>query len=140
MEIPRSVVRYFLGMTRSDGAPIAMNGNSIALQIPICRTTERYRAGQGIYDYANKGHDLAARPAGKFQFAEPQNDTERVREFTITQMKCTTWPPALRANSNLPHCCFKPISIQIYYTGFRPAAQPGKTKVFSCFFLWSMVF
>ena len=39
-----------------------------ARQIPICRTTERYRAGQGIYDYANEVHDLAARPAGKFQF------------------------------------------------------------------------
>ena len=39
------------------------------LQIPNLRTTERYRAGQGIYDYANEVHDLAARPAGKFQFA-----------------------------------------------------------------------
>ena len=38
-------------------------------KFPICQTAiERYRAGQGIYDYANEVHDLAARPAGKFQF------------------------------------------------------------------------
>ena len=29
---------------------------------------ERYRAGQGIYDYANEVHDLAVGPAAKFQF------------------------------------------------------------------------
>ena len=28
---------------------------------------ERYRAGQGIYDYANEVHDLAVGPADKFQ-------------------------------------------------------------------------
>ena len=38
------------------------------LQIPNLRTTERYRAGQGIYDYANEVHDLAVGPADKFQF------------------------------------------------------------------------
>ena len=32
------------------------------------RTTERYRAAQGKNDYTNLPHDLAARPAGKFQF------------------------------------------------------------------------
>ena len=32
------------------------------------RTMERYRAGQVRNDNANLAHDLAARPAGKFQF------------------------------------------------------------------------
>ena len=37
-------------------------------KFPICQTAiERYRAGQGIYDYANKVHDLAVGPADKFQ-------------------------------------------------------------------------
>ncbi|MGN1024885.1 MAG: hypothetical protein ACI4P4_00635, partial [Faecousia sp.] len=31
-------------------------------------TTERYRAAQGRNDYTYLAHDLAARPAGKFQF------------------------------------------------------------------------
>ena len=35
---------------------------------PRHRTTERYRAAQGRNDYTNLPHDLAARPAGKFQF------------------------------------------------------------------------
>ncbi len=35
---------------------------------PRHRTTERYRAAQGKNDYTNLPHDLAARPAGKFQF------------------------------------------------------------------------
>ena len=39
--------------------------------------------------------------AAKFQFIEPHSDTERVREGTITHIQRTTWPPALRANSNL---------------------------------------
>ena len=38
------------------------------LQIPIWRTEERYRAAQGRNDYTYLAHDLAARPAGKFQF------------------------------------------------------------------------
>ena len=37
-------------------------------QIPIYRTTERYRAGQGKSNYTYFAHGLAARPAGKFQF------------------------------------------------------------------------
>ena len=37
-------------------------------QIPIYCTTERYRAAQGKNDYTYFAHDLAARPAGKFQF------------------------------------------------------------------------
>ena len=37
---------------------------------PICQTAiERYRAAQGRNDYTYLAHDLAARPAGKFQFA-----------------------------------------------------------------------
>ena len=40
------------------------------LQIPIFRIKERYRAAQGRNDYTYLAHDLAARPAGKFQFAE----------------------------------------------------------------------
>ena len=47
-------VRYF----------IAMTGKSA----PRHRTTERYRAAQGRNDYTYLAHDLAARPAGKFQF------------------------------------------------------------------------
>ena len=35
---------------------------------PRYRTTERYRAAQGRNDYTYLAHDLAARPAGKFQF------------------------------------------------------------------------
>ena len=35
---------------------------------PRHRTTERYRAAQGKNDYTYFAHDLAARPAGKFQF------------------------------------------------------------------------
>ena len=49
-----AIVRYF----------IAMTGKSA----PRHRTTERYRAAQGRNDYTNLPHDLAARPAGKFQF------------------------------------------------------------------------
>ena len=37
----------------------------------------------------------------KFLFGAPKNDTERVREETITHISRTTWLPALRANSNL---------------------------------------
>ena len=37
---------------------------------PRHRTTERYRAAQGKNDYTNLPHDLAARPAGKFQFVK----------------------------------------------------------------------
>ena len=33
----------------------------------------------------------------KFQFVASKNDTERVREGTITHIQRTTWPPALRA-------------------------------------------
>ncbi|MGN1027810.1 MAG: hypothetical protein ACI4P4_15555 [Faecousia sp.] len=47
-------VRYF----------IAMTGKSA----PRHRTTERYRAAQGRNDYTYLAHDLAARPASKFQF------------------------------------------------------------------------
>ncbi len=42
----------------------AMTGKST----PRYRTTERYRAAQGRNDYTYLAHDLAARPAGKFQF------------------------------------------------------------------------
>ena len=31
-------------------------------------TKKRYRAAQGKNDYSNLAHDLAARPAGKFQY------------------------------------------------------------------------
>ncbi len=34
-------------------------------QIPIYRTTRRYRAAQGRNDYTYPAHDLAARPAGQ---------------------------------------------------------------------------
>ena len=44
----------------------AMTGKSA----PRHRTTERYRAAQGKNDYTNLPHDLAARPAGKFQFVK----------------------------------------------------------------------
>ena len=37
----------------------------------------------------------------KFQFMEPRSDTERRRAETTTHILRTTWPPALRANSNL---------------------------------------
>ena len=37
-------------------------------QIPISRTMERHRAAQGKNNYTYLAHDLAARPAGKFQF------------------------------------------------------------------------
>ena len=40
--------------------------------------------------------------AVKFQFIEPQNDTERVREETITHIQRTTCPPALPATAWLP--------------------------------------
>ena len=56
-------VRYF----------IAMTGKSA----PRHRTTERYRAAQGKNDYTNLPHDLAARPAGKFQFISPSSDKSK---------------------------------------------------------------
>ena len=40
--------------------------------------------------------------ATKFQFVASKNDTERVREGTITHIQRTAWLPALRANSNSP--------------------------------------
>ena len=46
------------------------------LQIPICRIEERYRAGQGRNDYTYPAHDLAARPAGKFQFTAFRTESE----------------------------------------------------------------
>ena len=57
MEIPTKVVRYFIGMTRSDDA-----SNSNLLH------TERYRAAQGKNDYTYFAHDLAVGTADKFQF------------------------------------------------------------------------
>ena len=53
----------WFGMTRSDGAPIAMTGKSA----PRHRTTERYRAAQGKNDYTFLVHDLSA--ATRRQFA-----------------------------------------------------------------------
>ena len=47
----------------------------IGKSAPRHRTTERYRAAQGRNDYTNLPHDLAARPAGKFQF-ERINDPQ----------------------------------------------------------------
>ena len=39
-------------------------------QIPICQTAiERHRAAQGRNVHTYLAHDLAARPAGKFQFS-----------------------------------------------------------------------
>ena len=48
-----------------------------ARKIPIWRTEERYRAAQGRNDYTYLAHDLAARPAGKFQFFLPIHSTGR---------------------------------------------------------------
>ena len=95
-------------------------------QIPIYRTVERYRAGQGTDDYINLAHDLpAGHPpipsgSGKKQLHKstarlsrppcgpghpsarvPWNDTERVRELTTTQIYRTTCPPALPARAPL---------------------------------------
>ena len=50
----------------------AMTGKST----PRYRTTERYRAAQGRNDYTYLAHDLAARPAGKFQFIGQLNKTD----------------------------------------------------------------
>ena len=54
-----------------DGKPVPYEENRYRAlqQIPIWRTEERYRAAQGKNDYTYLAHDLAARPAGKFQFA-----------------------------------------------------------------------
>ena len=43
---------------------------------PRYRTTERYRAAQGRNDYTYLAHDLAARPAGKFQFIGQLNKND----------------------------------------------------------------
>ena len=47
------------------------------LQIPICRTIERYRAAQGKNDHTYLPHDLAARPAGSFPFPGFLTETDR---------------------------------------------------------------
>ena len=47
----------------------------------------------------------------KFQFSVPRSDTERRRAKTTTHILRTTWLPALRANSNLLHCCVNLISV-----------------------------
>ena len=39
-----------------------------------------------------------------------KNDTERRRAKTTTVILRTTWPPALRVNSNLSVCCAEPIT------------------------------
>ena len=49
-----------------------------AQQIPICRTTKRYRAAQGKNDYTNLAHDLAVGPAAKFQFVVFRRKTKRI--------------------------------------------------------------
>ena len=66
MEIPTPVC----ALVRNDNV---VRGARSPLQIPIWRTEERYRAAQGRNDYTYLAHDLAARPAGKFQFIRLPN-------------------------------------------------------------------
>ena len=51
---------------------------------PRYRNTERYRAAQGRNDYTYLAHDLAARPAGKFQFHDPLPCSDIHKPFFCT--------------------------------------------------------
>ena len=61
----RKVVRLSGGLPRQCAHWLAMTGNSIARQIPICRATERYRAGQGENDYRPRSSRLGRPPCGQ---------------------------------------------------------------------------
>ena len=67
----------------------------------------------------------------KLQFVHEKNDTERVRAETTTQILRTTWPPALRANSNLSVCLRKTITGMIH----PPAAEASRFAAVFFFFL-----
>ena len=82
----------------------AMTGKSA----PRHRTTERYRAAQGRNDYTNLPHDLAARPADKFQFVSDNGRKTSVHrpplkkpvyQISFLFIFLIFWIP-------LCHCCF----------------------------------
>ena len=66
----------------------------------------------------------------KYQFTAPRNDTERRRAKTITPIYRTTWPPALRANSQFVRLLSKTdMHINLFAFFFRESILgliPGK--------------
>ena len=66
----------------------------------------------------------------KYQFTAPRNDTERRRAKTITPIYRTTWPPALRANSQFVRLLNKTdMHINLFAFFFRESILgliPGK--------------
>ena len=68
-----------------DGKPVPYGAITVSPTNSNLCTKKRYRAGQGRNNYTNFAHDLAARPAGKFQFVsaltkdDNRNDTPSCR-------------------------------------------------------------
>ena len=62
---PREVVLLIRRLPRQFENWLAMTGKSAARQIPICRATERYRAGQGGNEYRSRSSRLGRPPCGQ---------------------------------------------------------------------------